>query len=156
MQSLIPRLTLALSLLASAPAYAQDADASVYSDWQVVCDEKQPCRMAQTVAQQGQARVILQAKVFKSDKPTLLLTFPLGILLSTGWSYQIDGGRRTVVPFEICNTSGCHAGVPLSDDMLQRLRQGSQLQIAFRDAANQTVSPVISLAGFTKAYETLK
>lgn len=135
---------------------AQEAAEQVFTDWQIVCDDTKPCRMSQTIAQPSTSTVILQARVFGGESPTLLLTFPLGILLSTGWSYRIDNGRETVTPFEICNTDGCHAGVPLDVDLLQRLRRGNQLLITFRDAANAPVTPAISLLGFTKAFEVLQ
>jgi len=112
--------------------------------------------MAQTVVQASTKRLILQLRIFKKEEPTILLTFPLGILLNTGWQYQIDGKRQTLLPFEICNLEGCHAGVKLTPKLLAALKRGNNLSIKFFDAAKTTVNPVISLAGFTKAYEALK
>lgn len=136
--------------------WAQSADQEVFTNWQIVCDDSQPCRMSQTIAQPSSSRVILQARVFRAESPTLLLTFPLGILLSTGWSYRIDNGRETITPFEICNTSGCHAGVALDVELLQQLKRGNKLHITFRDASNAAVTPEISLLGFTLAFEALQ
>lgn len=137
-------------------AFAQEAAIDTFGDWKIICDDGAACRMSQTIGQTDTSRVIVQLRVFKGEAPTALLTFPLGILLSTGWSYEIDGGRNTVLPFEICNTSGCHAGLRLDADLLQRLKRGNHLTITFRDAANEPVMPVISLSGFTKAYEALE
>lgn len=127
----------------------------VYTDWQVRCDAGQPCRMSQTVAQPATARAILQARVFKGDDPTLLISVPLGILLSPGWRYRIDGRAEAVLPFEICDTAGCHAGIKLTPDLLEALKRGNRLQITFFDAARTAVEPVVSLAGFINAWEAL-
>ena len=134
----------------------ENAAPEIFGDWQVNCETDTSCRMAQTVVQTSTKRLILQIKVFKKEDPTLLLTFPLGILLSTGWQYQIDGNRETLLPFEICNSEGCHAGVKLTPKLLAALKRGNKLSIKFFDAGKNTVNPVISLAGFTKAYEALK
>ncbi len=141
----------------SPPVFAQAQPASqTYGDWQVICADNTPCRMTQTVVQTASKRLILQIRVFKKEEPTLLLTFPLGILLSTGWQYQIDGQRQTLLPFEICNVEGCHAGVKLTPKLIAALKRGNSLNIKFFDAGKTTVNPVISLAGFTKAYGALK
>lgn len=128
----------------------------VFSDWQVSCDASQLCRISQTVAQPATARAILQARIFKGDDPTLLVSFPLGILLSPGWRYRIDGRAETILPFEICDTSGCHAGIKLTPELISALKRGNRVQITFFDAAQTAVEPVLSLAGFTKAWEILK
>ncbi len=128
----------------------------VYADWQVACEADQPCRMSQTVAQPATARAILQARVYKGDDPTLLISFPLGILLSPGWRYRIDEGTEAVLPFEICDTSGCHAGVKLTPNVLAAMKRGNEMQITFYDAARTPVTPALSLAGFTKAWEALQ
>lgn len=148
---------LTTGLIAGLPAHAQDQPVSqTYGDWLVTCEKDIPCRMAQTVVQTTTKRLILQLRVFKNDDPTILLTFPLGILLNTGWQYQIDGRRKTLLPFEICNSEGCHAGVKLTSKLLASLKRGNSLSIKFFDAAKTTVNPVISLTGFTKAYGALK
>jgi invasion protein IalB len=112
--------------------------------------------MSQTVAQPATARAILQARVYKGDDPTLLISFPLGILLSPGWRYRIDEGTEAVLPFEICDTSGCHAGVKLTPNVLAAMKRGNEMQITFYDAARTPVTPALSLAGFTKAWEALQ
>ncbi|WP_378212434.1 invasion associated locus B family protein (plasmid) [Aquicoccus sp. G2-2] len=132
------------------------AEAQVFSDWRVACDEAGSCRMVQTIVQPSTRRLILQLKVFAGEDPTLLLSFPLGILLSPGWQYQIDGNRKAVLPFEICNSEGCHAGVKLTPQLLKAMKRGSDMKITFFDAAREDVMPVISLIGFTKAWEALQ
>ena len=132
------------------------AEAETFKDWQVICEPDVPCRMVQTIVQTELQRPILQIRVFDDGSPTMLLTFPLGILLSPGWQYQIDGGRATRVPFELCNLDGCHAGLPLSKALLTKLKRGNTFKVTFWDAESTAVNPEISLAGFTKAFGVLK
>lgn len=131
-------------------------DVQIFSDWRVACDEAQTCRMAQTIVQPSTRRLILQMKIFAGEDPTLLLSFPLGILLSTGWQYQIDSNRKSVLPFEICNPEGCHAGVKLTPKLLRAMKRGNKMRITFLDAAREEVTPVVSLAGFTKAWDAMQ
>jgi len=132
------------------------AGQETFKDWQVICEADVPCRMVQTIVQTELKRPILQIRVFDDGSPTMLLTFPLGILLSPGWQYQIDGGRATRVPFELCNLDGCHAGLPLSKALLTKLKRGNTFKVTFWDAESTAVNPEISLAGFTKAFGALK
>ena len=131
-------------------------EVQVFSDWRVACNETQICRMAQTIVQPSTRRLILQMKVFAGEEPTLLVSFPLGILLSSGWQYQIDSNRKIILPFEICNFEGCHAGVKLTPQLLKAMQRGSEMKITFLDAGREEVKPVISLTGFTKAWEALR
>lgn len=148
-----------LALVASfflAISSAAAAEQETFKDWQVICDADTPCRMVQTIVQTEPQRPILQVRVFDEGSPTMLLTFPLGILLSPGWQFQIDGGRATRVPFELCNLDGCHAGLPISKALLTKLKRGNTFKVTFWDAESTEVHPEISLAGFTKAFGALK
>jgi invasion protein IalB len=127
-----------------------------FSDWFVTCPKENACRMSQVIVQPTTGRLILQLQVHKSPVPGALLTFPLGILLSTGWRYQIDGGKPKVTPFEICNTEGCHVGLNLDASLLKSLKRGNKMTITFFDAATTEVSVDVSLKGFTKAYGALQ
>ena len=128
----------------------------VYKDWQVLCDTPALCRMAQTVVEASTRRSIVEVQLFKGDDPTLLLTFPLGVLLKTGWQYQIDDGPLQLLPFEICNIDGCHAALKLNDRLVTQLKRGYLFKIQFLDAAQTTISPAISLLGFSAAYEAFE
>lgn len=150
-------LTCAAQILTAAQSFSQTVESTqTFGDWQVTCPDGQTCRMSQVIVQPSSSRLILQVMIAKGDTPTALLTFPLGILLSTGWQYQIDSKRPEIQPFEICNHEGCHAGWKLPDRLLSALKAGNDLSIKFLDAGKTEVNPVISLAGFTKAYEALK
>lgn len=143
-------------LVTAPPAPVSPTEDPTFGDWRVLCDDGTPCRMVQAIVQPATSRLILQIKVFRTEEPVALLSFPLGILLSTGWQYEVDGKRGPVLPFEICNAEGCHVGLPIGPDLLAALKRGTKLRIRFLDAARTEVTPEISLTGFTKAYEALQ
>lgn len=151
---------LALIMLILAPNFPtaeeakDDSGTQVFSDWLVSC-EGDMCRMSQVVVQPSTQRLVLQVRVFAGDQPTMLLSFPLGVFLSMGWRFQIDSGNETILPFEICNIDGCHVGLSLTDQLLRSLKLGSDMKVTFLDAAQAEVTPVISLIGFTRAYEAI-
>lgn len=140
---------------AGAPSEALTAP-QAFANWMVSCDADHLCRMSQSIVQPATGRLVLQVKVFAGPDPTLLVSFPLGILLSPGWRYRIDGRTEVVLPFEICDPNGCHAGVKLTPDLIEAMKRGNQMQIRFFDAGRQPVEPVLSLAGFTKAWGALQ
>ncbi len=151
-------------MIAHSVAHAQTSPESsnllpehqVFNNWKVVCDVQLPCRMSQTIVQPSSRRLILQVKVVAGENPILLVTFPLGILLSTGWQYDIDQKIQRTQPFEICKADGCHAGIKLTPTLLNALKRGNTMNIRFYDAAQTIVDPQVSLSGFTKAYEALQ
>ncbi|WP_390915409.1 invasion associated locus B family protein [Pseudosulfitobacter sp. SM2401] len=146
-----------MTLASALPLHAQDIeDTQTFSDWRVTCEGDQGCRMSQAIVQASTNRLILEFKIYGSDDPTALITFPLGILLSTGWQYKIDNQKGAVLPFEICNVDGCFAGVKLSNSLIKSMKRGNKMSIRFFDAAQSEVNPVVSLAGFTKAYEAIQ
>lgn len=132
------------------------ATGATHGNWQVICPDNERCRMAQTIQAKASKISIVRMRVFKSEKPTAVFTFPLGIRLNTGWSFRIDRSRETVLPFELCNTDGCHAGINLTPKLLGSLRRGNTLTLRITDASGKPVRPALSLDGFTKAYKALK
>ncbi len=127
----------------------------VFTDWKVICPKNQGCRAAQSIVLKSSQAPILQLRIYKGDNPTALFSFPLGILLSTGWRYRIDNKKSVLLPFEICNDKGCHVGVPLTKELVRALKRGNKLYVTFLDANKNEVAPTISLSGFTKAFGAL-
>lgn len=128
----------------------------VFRDWKLLCDDGEKCRISQAVVTAKYQRVVLQVQVFKTPEPTVLFSFPLGVMLNTGWWYQVDRKGEKLRPYEFCDSKRCYAGVKLSDNLLGQYKQGRELKVSFYDAARKKISPVISLKGFTKAYGALR
>ena len=144
-------LTPVISLfLASVPLHA-DEDLRT-GDWQAICDP-QGCRLAHSLVAAQSETMLLMARVFDGDVPTLVLPAPLGSFLKAGLQMSIDGGAPRTLAYEICDEFGCHAGVPLDDGLLRDFKRGLKADIAFADGTQQQVTLSISLVGFTKGME---
>lgn len=138
---------------------ARPEDPSTFGDWKITCPGGAPCRMAQSIVTANDNRIILQMRVFKGKdgaKDTALFSFPLGILLNTGWQIKIDNGKTQLLPFEICKEDGCHSGINIPNSLLNAMKRGNILNVKFFDASQKAIEPKISLKGFTKAYGELK
>ena len=141
----------------TAPATATDPN--TFGDWKITCPDQAPCRMAQSIVTAGDNKIIMQMRVFKGKdgtKDTALFSFPLGILLNTGWQIKIDNGKTQLLPFEICKEDGCHSGINIPNSLLNAMKRGNILKVKFFDASQKAIEPKISLKGFTKAYGELK
>lgn len=135
------------------------APLDTYGDWKISCPDQAPCRMAQSIVTVNDNKIILQMRVFKGKegaKDTALFSFPLGILLNTGWQIKIDNGKTQLLPFEICKVDGCHSGINIPASLLNRMKRGNILNVKFFDASQKAIEPKISLKGFTKAWGELK
>ena len=144
---------------ATSTANSDETDNNTFGDWKITCPDQAPCRMAQSIVTAGDKKVIMQMRVFKGKdgtKDTALFSFPLGILLNTGWQIKIDNGKTQLLPFEICKEDGCHSGINIPNSLLNAMKRGNILKVKFFDASQKAIEPKISLKGFTKAYGELK
>jgi len=80
-----------------------------------------------------------------------VLILPLNILLPKHVEIQIDNGKLFSAQIHHCLQNGCYALLNLPEEILNKMRKGSEVTIAFYAANNQRVAINMSLAGFTKA-----
>jgi invasion protein IalB len=69
---------------------------------------------------------------------------------------RVDQGNPERLAIQTCTPTGCYAGSPLSDKLLEAMRTGKQLIIAFQNNNKQTVSVDLPLTGFPPVYDKLK
>jgi len=81
---------------------------------------------------------------------------PLGVVLTEGLSISIDGDRKESAPFQVCTEQGCLVREPVDDELIARLKRGNKAAVSVIAASQGEVSSIISLKGFTKAYDSLK
>jgi invasion protein IalB len=136
-------------------------DGKVLQDWTLHCQLPQPqqeiCEMRHWIVGQNGARVGLAVvgRPPNTDDPGLLILLPLGISLPPGTFLKIDQGEERRVPVERCERQGCHIELLLDDDLLPRMRAGTQAFVTFHVNTNQgqrlRVDAPISLMGFSAA-----
>ena len=69
---------------------------------------------------------------------------------------MIDDGPQESAPFQICTEQGCLVREPVDDDLIKRLKLGGSASVSVIAANQGEVKAVLSLSGFTKAYDSLK
>lgn len=149
-----------LSLLSLLPmAFAQSSDPNVtteqFQDWLVECpDNGGRCAMSQLVNNPEGGQPLMRAVMIypeQFDGPAITFLLPLGVRLAPGLRLSVDGGEATGFPYQACLEPGCRADLPLSPELLQRLRGGSKATLSFIDPAGRQRDLDISLTGFTAA-----
>ena len=67
---------------------------------------------------------------------------------------QIDTGKQYPIPYQICLPNACYGELAVDDDFIKALRGGKQLTVLALSQRNQGVPFPMSLAGFTKSYDS--
>jgi invasion protein IalB len=154
-------LSLAFQAWTGPQAWAQ-ATAAASGGWRLECTNEGKaldCRAFLQAVQRDSNQVVTGVTIRvppETKKPVMMIQLPLGILVAEPMSIRVDQGNPERLAIQTCTPSGCYAGSPLSDKLLEAMRSGKQLIIAFQNNNKQTVSVDLPLAGFTPVYEKLK
>jgi len=136
-------------------------------DWSVVCDANGngSCAMTQ-LGEDSQGSPAIEFVVRKVDEENAeidgvkieavadIIT-PLGVLLEFGLRLRIDDGEERGAPFRICQQHGCLVREPLSGDVISALKRGNTALVIVAAEGAGPIEIAISLAGFTKAFDSL-
>lgn len=151
---------------AAAPeATAQPAAQAPQQPWATQCSatsRKAPlsCTMEQQVIvrETGRpiARISIQVGGAEPRKPALLLHVPLSLSIGAGITLQIDESEPMKFDVQTCDTNGCYAGSPMTDEMIAGLKRGKDLKVGFQGLNREPVSIPFSLVGFTASFENVQ
>ncbi len=135
-------------------------------DWGVICGaEGGDCAMTQ-LGKDPQGSPAVEFVVRKVDEENAeiegvriaavadIIT-PLGVLLEFGLRLQIDDGEERGAPFRICQQHGCLVREPLSTEVITSLKRGNNAKVTVAAEGAGPIDINISLAGFTKAFDSL-
>jgi invasion protein IalB len=159
-----PRPTVAPQAAAPAPQAGAPAQQTAQSgpQWIKLCSpdpstKKNLCLVQhEIVADTGQ---FIASATFRSvqDDPKMLfiLGVPPGMMIQPGLRVQVDEGKQSELKFTICFPNTCFADMEATPDFVKSVKAGKQLIIIAVNQGAQTVSFPISLAGFTKAYDSV-
>jgi invasion protein IalB len=135
-----------------------------YGAWQVSCRtppgaKEEKCALVQSVTAEDRPNVGLTAVFYKAigeDKKLLRVVVPLGVLLPTGLGLKIDDQDVGNAPFLKCSKRGCIAEVVLQDEVINKLKTGTNAVFIIFDTPEAGIGIPISLQGFGDALSSLK
>lgn len=123
--------------------------------WGMTCDAQKRCEMR--IAQSEDNREITRILIYRVGGKTLLeYMVPLKINLQRGITIKIADQIFATTSL-YCDVSGCIGYALLDKKLLQAMKQGAQLQLAFSPHGdNNFYSFDYTLEGFSVAYETFQ
>ncbi|TAL27320.1 MAG: invasion associated locus B family protein [Alphaproteobacteria bacterium] len=168
-----------LQAVASAPpAAAATAAASIapaagntdaprdFNDWRLVCETpakggKKQCEVFQRMMwgkDKGTALTTLVHMVKNKDKKDVTMirvVTPLGTLLTPGMAIKIDDGKQIKVPYLQCLPGGCLVDMVFDQEMMDKMKKGKTLFVAYRAGNGKDAQLPVSLKGFGPALDAM-
>ena len=136
---------------------------ATFDDWQVRCAPAgDDCFMYQLALDQEKNPVaevsIVKLPASSEAAAGVTVVSPLGTLLTTGVTLQMDGGEKRQYPFAWCSQVGCFARFGLARPAIDTMKRGKggKLTLHAVAAPEQPVTLALSLTGFTAAYDSLE
>lgn len=144
---------------ASLTAAAKVSSGTKYGDWEGTCQGNE-CGVVQVIYQKpgdkntAVGRILLRKVPEANNQVVAYISLPLGVNLRNGLAIAVDNNQVAQSLFDFCDQAGCHAALPLSNDVQSKVKAGKTLQLAaFVGDEQQTMS--FSLTGVTKAINEL-
>jgi len=132
--------------------------------WQVSCRtppgaKEEKCALVQSVTAEDRPNVGLTVVFYEAigeNKKLLRVVVPLGVLLPTGLGLKIDDQDVGNAPFLKCGKRGCVAEVVLQDEVIAKLKKGTNAMFIIFDTPEAGIGIPVSLQGFSDAFASLK
>ncbi len=142
---------------------AQAAESAKGPEWVKKCgkvaDGKEVCVVRQFVMDEQQHRPLLLAQfgyTGPKDKPRLIMSVPLGVLLTTGISISIDKKKPLTAPFEVCTPEGCLSFIDMDEPALEHFLKGKVMTVRFMAAPGRPLELPVHLQGLAAALKGTK
>lgn len=141
-----------------------EANTAPASDWITRCGSgtrtgSLECAMEQSVAKNDTRQLVAMFTVrIPSDTraAVIMIQLPLGLFLPAGLELQVDQGPTQNLPLQTCDTGGCYAGAPLSNELLQQLQAGKTLRLTFQNLSQLKLDVTMPLAGFRAGFDSIR
>lgn len=117
------------------------------------CEIVQRLSVKDTGARLVEFAISARDKKEKASRGVIIL--PLGILLESGVTMQIDDGQQLTFNVRFCEQGGCVAYLTLSDDVLAIMKKGKVAKLGFIGANGQRFALDMSLKGLTAGLKGL-
>lgn len=133
------------------------------AEWTKVCGKDQGsntevCYTTRDfVSDQGQpvlAVAVYDMKNAQQNVRVVRYLLPLGLLLSPGIRFTVDGQQGTPGKFAVCFPNGCFAEAGgVSNDLIAAMKKGTTLNVSVQNQTQREVTFAVPLAGFGKAFD---
>ncbi len=143
---------------------AQNSGAQPPSGWVTNCTAEGrgkglDCKIEQTLVvtktQQRLLSIVVRVPA-ESRTPAMMIHLPLGLFLPAGIALQLDQNMSMKLNVQTCDVNGCYSGTPISENMLDAMKNGKQLTVSFQSLAKKTMSLPVPLTGFAEAYQKIR
>lgn len=131
-------------------------------EWEVECFDPKVnglnCQMVQKLVSKDTEQLVLVVSLAyapETKKNLLQMALPLNFMLKPGVEIAI-GDAKTVVQVDRCSKQGCFVEGIAGDDLVEAMIKGKTADVKFMANAEKRLVIPFSLAGFTKAYATMK
>lgn len=141
--------------------------AASFGDWEIRCmrveeGQPEPCQLYQLLLDDGDTPAA-EFNLFQvpNDGTGVIagaqVTTPLDTLIAQPLRLQVDDGPVLTYPFTYCQTFGCVVRMGLTGENITSFERGGEAVVTIVPLAapDQIVRLVLSLSGFTAAYEDL-
>lgn len=140
--------------------------AEEHGDWQIRCirapeGQLEPCQLYQLLYDGGEVPAA-EVNIFDvpDEGPVVAgaqIVTPLDTLLNQPLRIQVDDGQALRYPYTFCQEFGCVVRIGLTEENIQSYRRGSEAIVTIipLQAPDQSANLVMSLTGFTDAFEAL-
>lgn len=139
-----------------------------FDDWRLLCEtpdkgEKQ-CQIFERLTfgkekekPQGIALTALVLNTKMNDKPATVvrLITPLGTVLAPGIAIKFDDDKEVKVPYWQCFPGGCLVNMVFDDAMMNKMKNGKIMFVAYRMPNGKDATLKVSLKGFAPALEAM-
>ncbi len=142
---------------------AQAAESAKGPEWVKKCgkeaDGTEVCVVRQLVLAEPQHRPVLLTQfgyTGPKHKPRLILSAPLGVLLTEGITISVDKKKPLTAPFEVCTPEGCLSFIDMDDAALEHFLKGKAMTVRFMAAPGKPLELPVHLQGLAAALKDLK
>ena len=132
----------------------------VFTAWTKVCPKEQQTSTKHVCFTTKDGRVdgnlVVAAVIVEPEgekRKILRITLPLGMALQPGTRVVIDQGQPMNAPYVICFPTGCIADYEASEELVDRLRKGQNLNVQGINGQGHPISLALPLADFGKAHD---
>lgn len=143
--------------LAAGPELSSSDIKATHGAWQLRCGQppgarQEKCALVQSVKAEDRPNVsitVIFLHSYDGKNRILRIIAPLGVLLPTGLGLKIDNVDVGHAPFLKCGPVGCVAEVVANDDLLAKMKTGTNAVFIIFQTPEFGIGVPISLAGFS-------